>query len=150
LFGVLAKQHREEFLRAAEGTGDIMALITWVIFGAAVVSKAIGNFSWVMVLYAILSLTLIRMLPVYFSLSGLRANTEGKLFIGWFGPRGLASIVFAVIVLNANLPNGGILAMTVVCTVILSIILHGISANPWASGYGERSGGTQDGTHAGG
>jgi NhaP-type Na+/H+ or K+/H+ antiporter len=54
--------------------------------------------------------------------------------MGWFGPRGLASIVFAVIVLNANLPNGGVLAMTVVCTVIFSIILHGLSANPWARG----------------
>jgi NhaP-type Na+/H+ or K+/H+ antiporter len=139
LFGALAKQHREEFLLAAEGTGNIMALITWVIFGAAVVSKAIGNFSWIVVLYAILSLTLIRMLPVFFSLSGLQANTEGKLFIGWFGPRGLASIVFAVIVVNASLPNDGILAMAVVCTVIFSIILHGLSANPWAKGYGERS-----------
>ena len=78
------------------------------------------------------------MLPVFFSLTGLRTNTEGKLFIGWFGPRGLASVVFAVIVLNANLPTGGTLAMTVVCTVILSIILHGISANPWARGFGER------------
>jgi len=139
LFGALAKQHREEFLLAAESTGNIMALITWVIFGAAVVSKAIGNFSWIVVLYAILSLTLIRMLPVFFSLGGLQANTEEKLFIGWFGPRGLASIVFAVIVVNANLPNNGILAMTVVCTVILSIVFHGLSANPWAKGFGERS-----------
>ena len=138
LFGALAKEYREDFLRAAEGTGDVMALITWVIFGVAVVSKAMGNFSWVVVLYAILSLTLIRMLPVFFSLTGLRVNTEGKLFIGWFGPRGLASVVFAVIVMNANLPNEGVLAMTVVCTVIFSIILHGISANPWAGGYGER------------
>jgi NhaP-type Na+/H+ or K+/H+ antiporter len=149
LFGALAKQHREEFLLSAEGTGDTMALITWVIFGAAVVSQALGNFSWVVVLYSILSLTIIRMLPVFFSLTGLKTNTEGKLFIGWFGPRGLASIVFAVIVLNANLPNGGVLAMTVVCTVILSIILHGVSANPWATGYGERSRMTQGNAHAG-
>ncbi len=148
LFGVLVKLQREELLRAAEGTGDTMALITWVIFGAAVVSRAMGNFSWVILLYAFLSLTLIRMLPVFFSLTGLRVNTEGKLFIGWFGPRGLASIVFAVIVVNANLPNSGALAMTVVCTVILSIILHGVSANPWARGYGERSRRTQGGEHA--
>jgi NhaP-type Na+/H+ or K+/H+ antiporter len=139
LFGVLAKQHREEFLQAAEGSGDIMALITWVIFGAAVVGQYVVHFNWVILLYAILSLTLIRMLPVFFVLTGLKVNTEGKLFIGWFGPRGLASIVFAVIVLNANLPNGGVLTMTVVCTVILSIILHGLSANPWARGFGERS-----------
>lgn len=138
LFGVLAKEHREEFLRAAEGTGDTMALITWVIFGAAVIGKTIDYFSWTVLIYAILSLTLIRMLPVFVSLTGLRTNSEGKLFIGWFGPRGLASIVFGVIVVNANLPNGGTIASTVVCTVIFSIILHGISAKPWADGFGER------------
>jgi NhaP-type Na+/H+ or K+/H+ antiporter len=143
LFGALAKQHREEFLRAAEGTGDTMALITWVIFGAAVVSHAMGHFSWVILLYAILSLTLIRMLPVFFTLAGLGESTEGKLFMGWFGPRGLASIVFAVIVLNTNVPNSGSIAMIVTCTIILSIILHGVSANPWARGYGERSRRTQ-------
>jgi NhaP-type Na+/H+ or K+/H+ antiporter len=139
LFGAIAKDYREEFLRAGEGTGDVMALITWVIFGAAVVGQSLDNFSWAILAYAILSLTLIRMLPVFFSLTGLKTNTEGKLFIGWFGPRGLASIVFAVIVLNANLPNGGVLSVTVVCTVLLSIILHGLSANPWAGGFGERS-----------
>jgi NhaP-type Na+/H+ or K+/H+ antiporter len=59
---------------------------------------------------------------------GVRADE--KLFMGWFGPRGLASIVFAVIVLNEHLPNGGIIAMTVVCTIVLSVIAHGLSANP--------------------
>jgi NhaP-type Na+/H+ or K+/H+ antiporter len=139
LFGALAKEHRGDFLRSAEGTGDTMALITWVIFGSAVVGHAIGHFNWIILLYAILSLTLIRMLPVFFSLAGLKVSTEGKLFIGWFGPRGLASIVFGVIVVNANLPNSGPIVMTVVCTIVLSIIAHGVSANPWARAFGERS-----------
>jgi hypothetical protein len=104
-----------------------------------VVGHAIGHFSWAMLLYAILSLTLIRMLPVFFSLAGLKVSTEGKLFMGWFGPRGLASIVFAVIVVNANVPNSGPIATTVVCTIMLSIIAHGVSANSWARGFGERS-----------
>jgi NhaP-type Na+/H+ or K+/H+ antiporter len=149
LFGVLAKQHREEFLLAAEGTGDTMALITWVIFGSAVVGQAVGQFSWLILLYAVLSLTLIRMLPVFLSLTGTGMSTEGKLFVGWFGPRGLASIVFAVIVVNANLPNSGPIAMTVVCTIMLSILAHGITANPWAKGFGERSRRAQGGGHAG-
>ena len=85
-----------------------------------------------------LSLTLIRMLPVFLALAGSGIDTEGKLFIGWFGPRGLASIVFAVIVVNSELPNSGPIAMTVVCTVVLSIITHGITANPWARAYGQR------------
>jgi len=138
LFGILTKDLREEFLLAAEGTGDTLALVTWVIFGAAVVGQAVGHFSWLILLYAILSLTLIRMLPVFLSLTGSGIDTEGKLFIGWFGPRGLASIVFAVIVVSSDLPNTGPIAMTVVCTIVLSIIFHGITANPWARAYGER------------
>jgi NhaP-type Na+/H+ or K+/H+ antiporter len=138
LFGVLGKDERDEFLRAAEGTGDTLALITWVVFGSAVVGQSVGNFSWLILLYAVLSLTVIRMLPVFIALTGSGINTEGKLFIGWFGPRGLASIVFAVIVVNSDLPNSGPLAMTVVCTIVLSIIAHGITANPWARAYGQR------------
>jgi NhaP-type Na+/H+ or K+/H+ antiporter len=138
LFGGLAKQHREELLLAAEGTGDTLALITWVIFGSAVVGQAVGHFSWIILLYAVLSLTAIRMLPVFVVLTGLGVSNEGKLFIGWFGPRGLASIVFGVIVLNANLPNSGPIAMTVVCTIMLSILTHGVTANPWAKAYGAR------------
>jgi len=138
LFGGLAKQHREELLLAAEGTGDTLALITWVIFGSAVVGQAVGHFSWLILLYAVLSLTAIRMLPVFVVLTGLGVSNEGKLFMGWFGPRGLASIVFGVIVLNANLPNSGPIAMTVVCTIMLSILTHGVTANPWAKAYSAR------------
>lgn len=138
LFGGLAKRHREELLLAAEGAGDTLALITWVIFGSAVAGQAVGHFSWLILLYAVLSLTAIRMLPVFVVLTGLGVSNEGKLFMGWFGPRGLASIVFGVIVLNANLPNSGPIAMTVVCTVMLSILTHGITANPWAKAYGAR------------
>ena len=138
LFGILAKQVRHKFLRAAEGTSDTLALITWVIFGAAVVGKAVGHFNWLIWIYAILSLTLIRMLPVFLSLTGMGVSTECKLFMGWFGPRGLASVVFAVIVVNANVPHGGVIAATAVCTVMLSILGHGITANPWARRLGER------------
>ena len=137
----LSREMHDEFLLASEGTGDTLALITWVIFGSAVVGQAVGNFSWMILLYSVLSLTVIRMLPVFLSLTGSGIDTEGKLFIGWFGPRGLASIVFAVMVVNSGLPDSGPLAMTVVCTIILSIIAHGISANPWARGYGRRRGG---------
>lgn len=110
LFGALEKEPREKLVLAAEGTGDTFALITWIIFGAAVAGEAVGSFEWRIVLYAALSLTLIRMLPVFLSLVGSGISTEGKLFVGWFGPRGLASIVFGVIVLEADLPHGGTMA----------------------------------------
>ena len=138
LFGYLAREHRDRLLGAAEGTGDTLAAITWVIFGSAVVGQAVGSFSWRILLYAILSLTAIRMLAVLVALIGSGLATESRLFVGWFGPRGLASIVFAVIVLNANVANARVLAMVVACTVILSILAHGITANPWAAAYGRR------------
>ena len=139
LFGALAKTERDEFLLAAEGTGDTLALITWVIFGSAVVGQAIGHFSWLILIYALLSLTVIRMLPVFVALAGSGISTKGKLFIGWFGPRGLASIVFAVIVLDSKLPNADLVAMTVTCTIIISIIAHGISANPLVAAFAAKT-----------
>ena len=127
LFGSLI--NTKKFLLSAEGTGDTMALITWVIFGATVVAQSFKSFSWEIVVYSILSLTIIRMLPAFLSLGGMNLSTNEKLFMGWFGPRGLASIVFAVIVLNAELPGSSTIAMTAACTIILSVIAHGLSAN---------------------
>jgi len=139
LFGGVVKRHKHTLLLAAEGTGDTLALLTWVIFGSAVVGQAVTHFSWEFILYALLSLTVARMLPVFLVLAGMNLRTDEKLFMGWFGPRGLASIVFAVIVLDAQLPGGGIIVTTVVCTVILSIIGHGLSANPLVAALAARS-----------
>jgi NhaP-type Na+/H+ or K+/H+ antiporter len=133
LFGAMAKSHKEPLLMAAEGTGDTLALITWVLFGVAVVGPAMGSFSWEVLLYALLSLTVVRMLPVFLTLTGMGLGTGEKLFMGWFGPRGLASIVFAVIVLGEQLPGGDTIAMTVTCTIVLSVLAHGLSANPLVS-----------------
>ncbi len=138
LYGKLASKHKHTFLLAAEGIGDTLALITWVIFGTAVVGQSLDSFSWEVVVYALLSLTLIRMLPVFLVLKGMKLSTDEKLFMGWFGPRGLASIVFAVIVLNENLPGGHTISMTVVCTIILSVIGHGLSANPLVAALAAR------------
>ncbi len=130
LFGGTAKENKHNFLLAAEGTGDTLALITWVVFGAGVVGQSIGSFSWDIVLYGLLSLTVVRMVPVFLVLAGMNLPAGEKLFIGWFGPRGLASIVFAVIVLNEHLPGGDTISMTAVFTIIMSVIAHGLSANP--------------------
>jgi NhaP-type Na+/H+ or K+/H+ antiporter len=130
LFGAnTTGKEKQHFLHAAEGTGETLALVTWVIFGAAVVGQALPHFSWHVVAYSVLSLTVIRMLPIYLSLIGTGLRADERLFMGWFGPRGLATIVFAVIVLGSNLPHGGTIVTTAVCTIILSIILHGLSAN---------------------
>jgi NhaP-type Na+/H+ or K+/H+ antiporter len=140
LFGRVDKHHKHKLLLAAEGSGDTMALLTWVVFGVGVVGRSIGSLSWEIVVYAVLSFTVVRMLPVFLSLAGQELRTDEKLFAGWFGPRGLASIVFAVIVLNENLPGGETISMTVVCTVVLSVLGHGISANPLVTALGARLG----------
>ncbi len=139
LFGGIVKRHKHALLLAAEGTGDTLALLTWVVFGAAVVGQAVPHFSWEILLYALLSLTVARMLPVFLVLAGMNLRTDEKLFMGWFGPRGLASIVFAVIVINTHLPGGDIIVTTVVYTVILSIIGHGLSANPLVAALAARN-----------
>jgi len=138
LFGSYPTSARHALILGAEGASETLALVTWVMFGAAVVGQSLGHFSWQVVLYALLSLTVIRMLPMFISLTGSGESTTSKLFLGWFGPRGLASIVFAIIVLNSGVEGGGVLAMTVVCTVTLSIFAHGLTANPLARRLGPR------------
>jgi len=140
LAGAIAKSHKHRLLAAAESTGDMLALFTWVIFGAAIVGQTVGAFTWDVALYAVLSLTAIRMVPVSLALAGSGLGMESRLFVGWFGPRGLASIVFAIIVYHQNLPGGRTLALVVVCTVILSVIAHGVTANPLVAALGERLG----------
>ncbi len=140
LFGYLAKESTHRLIFASEGTGEALALVTWLLFGAMVIGPAFKLFSWEVVIYAVLSLTVIRMLPIFLSLAGLGESVSSKLFLGWFGPRGLASIVFAIMVINAGVPNGELIALVVICTVILSLVAHGISANPLANWLGKKEG----------
>jgi len=138
LFGFKARDATHRLVLAAEGTGETLALLTWFVFGAAVIGQSIEYFTWEMLVYALLSLTVIRMLPVYLSLSGTGESTASKLFLGWFGPRGLASIVFAIIVINKGVTGGKFIAMVVVLTVFLSLVAHGVSANPLARLLGQK------------
>jgi NhaP-type Na+/H+ or K+/H+ antiporter len=80
------------------------------------------------------------MLPIFLSLSGTGESTASKLFLGWFGPRGLASIVFAIIVLNKGVAGSKFVAMIVGLTVFFSLVAHGVSANPLAKLIGQREG----------
>ena len=137
-FGWVAKEHRHKLLLAAEGNGDTLALITWVVFGAAIVGQSADAFTWQALIYALLSLTVIRMLPVFLALSGTGLRTDEKLFMGWFGPRGLASIVFGVIVFEQQLPGSDTITITVALTILFSIVAHGISANPLAGALAVR------------
>ena len=136
MFGGLNRQQRESLLMAAEGTGDALSLITWVAFGSSIVVLVFAQITWQAVVYGVLSLTLVRMVPVAIALFRLKQNLYTVLFAGWFGPRGLASIVFAVMVLDARLPYSQEIAVVVSLTIIFSVIAHGLSATPLANRYG--------------
>ena len=134
--GTLIRKHKEEALRAAEGLGDTLAMLTWIVFPVAIAGSAFDFFSWNAMLYAVFSLTVIRMLPVFLSMTGMGLTISDKLFLGWFGPRGLASIVFVVIVASAHLPGTETVAATVLWTIVFSVLGHGLTANPLATKYG--------------
>ncbi len=136
--GTTMGKHKHTLLLAGEGVGETLALLTWVTFGAVVAGPALQHFAWDAVLYAVLSLTVIRMLPSFLVLTGMGLSVFDKLFLGWFGPRGLASIVFIVIVLNEHLPGEETIRMAVDWTIMLSVIAHGLSANPLAAAYARR------------
>lgn len=114
----------------AEGISEVLALVAWVMFGLLIVPLALPVIDFQILSYAILSLTLIRIIPIALSLSGSKESSASKLFLGWFGPRGLASLAFASIVVSQQLPNTELIVAVVVCTVGLSLLAHGISAKP--------------------
>jgi NhaP-type Na+/H+ or K+/H+ antiporter len=130
LLNLMARQHLHRWVIAGEAAGDTLSLLTWVVFGAVVVGDIVHELTWQIVLYAVLSLTIIRMLPVYLAFRGSEKGLSEVLFMGWFGPRGLASIVFTVMMLEAHLPEARTIALTAACTIILSVVAHGISAKP--------------------
>ena len=132
LFGWIGQQKTEQYLLAAETTGHALSLLTWVAFGALVVPLVLDLMTWKIAVYAALSLTLVRMLPVWICLRGTNMRLAEVLFVGWFGPRGLASIVFAVMAIEAGIPGANHIAAIVACTIFFSVIGHGLTAKPFA------------------
>jgi NhaP-type Na+/H+ or K+/H+ antiporter len=117
----------------------MLSLLVWLMFGVVAVVPALTDLTWQTVLYAVLSLTVIRMLPVAVALAAARLGRPAVLFIGWFGPRGLASVVFALLALEDLAEPAARPAITVIAvTVLLSVLAHGLSADPLASRYGPR------------
>ena len=122
----------------SEQVGNVLNGCTFVLFGAVLLGPAIGDLDWKLVLYAVLSLTLVRMLPVAIAMLGTHARAATLGFLGWFGPRGLASIVFAVIVVEeSNLPHEHLIVVAIYLTVGLSVFAHGLTAAPLAARYAD-------------
>jgi len=136
VFGALVPQQSEEASRLNEEIGGLLGGVTFLIFGTVRLGPALKHVSWQIALYAVLSLTLVRMLPVAIAMVGSGAKWHTVGFIGWFGPRGLASIVFAVIpVQEAHLRGAETILLTAYLTIGLSVAAHGITAAPLARRY---------------
>jgi NhaP-type Na+/H+ or K+/H+ antiporter len=135
LYGLLTRGEPEKEMWFTEETGALLDAVTFLVFGAVLLGPALEHLSWQLLVYALLSLTVVRMLPVAISLWGTHARWPTVAFIGWFGPRGLASIVFAVVVEDMHqAPSPTILTATYL-TVGLSVFLHGLSAAPLVNRY---------------
>jgi NhaP-type Na+/H+ or K+/H+ antiporter len=113
-------------------------LITFIVFGAALLPEGLAHLNLTHFLYAILSLSIIRILPIAISLIGAGVRVPTQLFLGWFGPRGLASILFVLLILEeSEVPHKEELLSVTVITVALSVVLHGVSAAPFSRLYGK-------------
>ena len=136
VFRGVIKRDPEDFNRLTEELGSVLNGITFVLFGAILLGPALGDLSWELALYAVLSLTVVRMVPVAIGMLGSHARLPTLGFLGWFGPRGLASIVFAVIVIEeSQLPHEHLIVLAIYITVGLSVFAHGLTASPLATRY---------------
>lgn len=120
----------------AEYLGGLLAMLSLLFFGAVLLGPALQHLSCRIVGYAVLSLTVIRMLPVAVALVGSRLKPPTVAYVGWFGPRGLASVVFGLLVAEEHIHGGDLSSQVVAITVGLSVLLHGTSAAVLAARYG--------------
>jgi sodium/hydrogen antiporter len=125
------------FLEQASG---LVSLLVWLAFGAIAIPIMLGDLDLTVVLYAVLSLTVVRMLPVALVLVGAGLDRATVLFVGWFGPRGLASLVFALLALEELGPGADHAVTAIAVTVLLSVVAHGATAAPLAARYGRTHG----------
>jgi NhaP-type Na+/H+ or K+/H+ antiporter len=141
LFGYATRERLHVATEFTETSGTLLSLFVWTVFGANLVPPLLQAFNPLTLLYAVLSLTVIRMVPVAVSLIGTRLRADTALIMGWFGPRGLASVVFTLMVYESFHEAGrpfDTLADAAAWTILLSVVLHGISAIPLANWYGRR------------
>ncbi|MEM9580238.1 MAG: cation:proton antiporter [Pseudomonadota bacterium] len=114
-----------------EGAGQILTMMAFLAFGAFLLPDGLAHANGMTVVLAVLFLTVVRILPIFISLAGSGLSLGDKLFLGWFGPRGLASILFTLLMMDAfELQTEDELLACVSLTVALSIVLHGVSAAP--------------------
>jgi NhaP-type Na+/H+ or K+/H+ antiporter len=126
----------EREVEYAEQSAAAVSLIVWLLFGAAVVPVVLARFDWRIAVYAVLSLTAVRMVAVAVALVGSGVPRSTVAFMGWFGPRGLASVIFALLAVESLGPDAATPVAAIGFTVLLSVVAHGVTASPLAARYG--------------
>lgn len=122
-----------------EGVGQLLTMFAFLAFGVLMLPDGLAHMTWKVVVLALLFLTVVRMLPIWVSLIGTGLALREKLFLGWFGPRGIASILFTLIMIDEfEFAGEQELLACVSVTVFLSIVLHGISAAPLSKWIGRK------------
>jgi NhaP-type Na+/H+ or K+/H+ antiporter len=139
-FGATAGRAEKQEVTFVEQSGRLASLISWLVFGAFMLPVLRDHVDWKTVVYAVLSLTVVRMLPVALALAGTGLGRASVAFVGWFGPRGLASVIFALLALEGLHGAAGQEVATIAVTVLLSVVAHGASAAPLAKRYGRSRG----------
>jgi len=137
-FGATAGPRGRTELVFLEQASGVVSFLVWLTFGAVAIPLVLDGISVSIVVYAVLSLTVVRMLPVALATMGTGMSRTTVLFVGWFGPRGLASLVFALLALEElgeDTAEGALVVIAV--TVFLSVLAHGFSAAPLAKRYGK-------------
>ena len=135
-FGTASGRRGQPLVPFVEETGALVSLLVWLLFGAIAVVPAVEDLDWQIGLYAVLSLTVIRMAPVALALIGARLGRATVALVGWFGPRGLASVVFALLALEElGSPSVDHAVGVITITVVLSVLIHGATADPLATWY---------------
>ena len=136
---VFAWYHRERDAQVTDlvdESGEVFNAVTFIVFGAAILAPNLSRLTWQLLLYAVLSLTVVRMVPVALAMLRTHSRAATLGLLGWFGPRGLASIVFGVILLDGTSLRGeSEILLAVTFTVALSVYAHGLTAAPITDRY---------------
>ncbi len=135
-FGSMTPASDDHVVSFTDETGELLSLLVWFLFGAAMIVPAFEHLVWQDVVFALLALTVVRMVPVAIAVAGTGLDRATVAFVGWFGPRGLASVVFALIAYDSLDPaDANRVIAAVGFTVVLSVVAHGITASPLATRY---------------
>ena len=136
VLGNTAERLSERVHDFAEAEGQLLTLLVFLVFGATLVPELFHHSSWQLWLYALLSLTVVRMVPVALALLGTGLRWQSMVFLGWFGPRGVASILFGLLVVSDSvLLAREEIFQVVLATVALSVVAHGVTAYPGTRWY---------------